>query len=200
MNLNAKYWNNRYLEGNIPWDAGQATKPLSEYFEKISDKNARILIPGAGNAHEAAYLFQLGFKNVVVCDWAEAPLQTFAEKYPDFPKKQLVCEDFFSLDEKYDYIVEQTFFCALSPDQRKAYVRQMFHLLKPKGILVGILFGIEFDRPGPPFGGSKEEYLELFGTHFEVLHMKDCENSIKPRMGSELFIELRKANSVDKRN
>ncbi|MEL6924496.1 MAG: hypothetical protein AAFO94_10655, partial [Bacteroidota bacterium] len=48
-----------------------------------------------------------------------------------------------------------------------------------------------------PFGGSKEEYLGYFRPYFEVLVFEPCHNSIKPRMGNELFGIFRKqaANS-----
>ncbi|MFN5665593.1 MAG: hypothetical protein ACK461_10475, partial [Bacteroidota bacterium] len=42
-----------------------------------TDLNQRILIPGAGNAYEAGYLFQIGFQNVYICDWSPEPLQQF---------------------------------------------------------------------------------------------------------------------------
>ncbi|PSR06177.1 MAG: SAM-dependent methyltransferase, partial [Bacteroidetes bacterium SW_10_40_5] len=42
------------------------------------------------------------------------------------------------------------------------------------------------------FGGSKEEYLEYFNPWFHVKTMEDAYNSIKPRIGSELFFILNK--------
>jgi len=56
------------------------------------------------------------------------------------------------------------------------------------------LFGIEFEKQGPPFGGSAEEYKELFEPYFRLDRMEPCYNSIAPRNGSELFIKLERKN------
>ena len=192
MDLNQSYWNNRYLDDNAPWDTGAATTPLATFFDQLADKNNRILIPGAGLAHEAAYLFENGFQNVFVCDWAEAALTQFSNNYPTFPKEQLICGDFFKVEPSFDLIVEQTFFCALPPTLRTAYVQKMSTLLTPKGILAGLFFAEEFDKPGPPFGGTKSAYTTLFSPYFDILEMELTPLSIKPRAGTELFFRMQK--------
>jgi len=60
-------------------------------------------------------------------------------------------------------------------------------LLSPKGKLVGLLFQFPLTESGPPFGGSKEEYLNLFSPYFEIKTLDVAYNSIKPRQGNELF-------------
>ena len=102
------------------------------------------------------------------------------------PDVQVICQDFFQHQGQYDYIIEQTFFCALHPSLRTSYVRQMLTLLKPHGILIGLLFKREFAQQGPPFGGNQEEYQQLI----------DSSNSIPQRQGNELFIELQKKAAV----
>lgn len=191
MNLDKDYWEQRWAEGQTGWDTRSATEPIRAYFDQVKNKNAKILIPGCGNAHEAIYLFEQGFKNVYICDWAVAPLKAFAEKVPNFPKEQLLCADFFELQEKdFDYIVEQTFFCALNPLLRAEYARKMRELLKPSAKLVGLLFSFPLTEQGPPFGGSKLAYLNYFNPHFEKVYIENCINSIKPRAGTEYFINI----------
>ncbi len=189
--LNKNYWNDRYRNRNIPWDAGAPTTPLTAFVDQLEDKSIVILIPGAGLAHEAAYLFQQGFYNSWVCDWAPEPLEQFHQNYPDFPKRQLLCHDFFDLTGHYDLLLEQTFFCALPPDQRPAYTKKAWELLQPGGMVAGLLFAQPFDQPGPPFGGTKAEYLGLFSPYFEVLEMEVSPLSIKPRAGRELFFRMK---------
>lgn len=65
----------------------------------------------------------------------------------------------------------------------------MYQLLKPGGKLVGVLFNRSFEG-GPPFGGSKSEYLSLFQNQFTVTSMEECYNSIAPRKNAELFVKL----------
>jgi thiopurine S-methyltransferase len=191
--LSKEYWQNRYHEHQIGWDAGKITTPIKEYFDTITDKSLKILIPGCGNAHEAAYLFQQGFTNLYLCDWAQAPLDDFAEEHPKFSKEHLICADFFFLEEKdFDYVVEQTFFCAIDPSLRPKYAQKMAEILKESGQLVGLLFGKELGMEGPPFGGDKAEYLSYFEPHFSTVKIEPCTNSIPPRLGSELFIEIQK--------
>jgi hypothetical protein len=62
----------------------------------------------------------------------------------------------------------------------------MHQLLKPAGKLVGVLFNREFEG-GPPFGGSKEEYKQLFSKHLHIKKMELCYNSIPQRKDAELF-------------
>ena len=61
-----EYWSKRYEEGQTGWDIGYPSTPIKTYIDQIKDKNLRILIPGAGNAYEAEYIFKEGFKNVFV--------------------------------------------------------------------------------------------------------------------------------------
>jgi methyl halide transferase len=93
-------------------------------------------------------------------------------------------------NDKYDLIVEQTFFCAINPGERKKYAEKIHNLLNPGGKLVGLLFNHEFGNDSPPYGGTKEEYLEYFKPFFQIKHFSTAYNSIKPRAGRELFINL----------
>lgn len=68
----------------------------------------------------------------------------------------------------------------------------MNELLAPKGKLVGLMFNVAFEKPGPPFGGGVEEYEKYFSQHFDFLQFDLAENSIPPRKGNEIFIELQK--------
>lgn len=196
--MDNQYWNERYLEGNIPWDAGVPTPPIKAYMEQLEDKGMRILVPGAGNAYEAEYLHKKGFTNVYVCDWAEKAIQLFRERVPDFPPDHTIVSDFFRLEPAYELVLEQTFFCALPPSMRRDYASKVSELLTTNGKLAGLLFK-ELPIPqGPPFGGNKAEYLDLFGQYFHELKIEDCYNSINPRMGNELFISITgKKNKVD---
>mgnify|MGYP005752371595 CR=1 FL=1 len=190
--FDAGYWQQRYTAHSTGWDTGSITPPLQNYFDQLNNKALRILIPGCGNAYEAEYLYRKGFENVFLVDIAPAPLQNFANRVPEFPKDHLLHQDFFELEGTYDLIVEQTFFCALDPALRPAYAKKMASMLAPGGKLMGLLFDTTFSNPGPPFGGTREEYKSYFAPYFNFLHFETAYNSIPPRQGSELFIELEK--------
>ena len=56
-----EFWTQRYEQNQTGWDIGEISRPLKEYIDQLEDKNLKILIPGAGNAYEAEYLFKQGF-------------------------------------------------------------------------------------------------------------------------------------------
>lgn len=154
-----EYWENRYSQKETPWDIGYASPALCSYFQKLQHKDLKILIPGGGNSHEAEWLWNNGFKNVWVIDISRTAIENFLRRFPDFPKSQALIADFFQLEEKYDIIVEQTFFCALNPNLRPDYVMKMKSLLRSKGKIMGLLFDFPLSEQGPPYGGSYEEYI-----------------------------------------
>jgi methyl halide transferase len=57
MNLDKDFWNNKYIENNTGWDLENVSPPIAAYFDQVENKALKILIPGAGNSHEAEYLF-----------------------------------------------------------------------------------------------------------------------------------------------
>lgn len=192
----AEFWQQRYEKDSIGWDMGEVSPPLKAYIDQLpaSAKDQAILVPGAGNAYEVGYLHEQVFTNVTLVDFALAPIEAFAKRYPDFPAEHLICADFFNLSPEqyqFDLVFEQTFFCAINPSRRDEYVQQMSALLKPDGKLIGLLFDKDFGRNEPPFAGTKEEYQQRFERHFKIDVMEPSYNSHPARQGSELFIQMR---------
>jgi methyl halide transferase len=189
--IDESYWTQRWEDGTSTWDLGEVSPPIKNYVDQIHDTNLSILIPGCGNGHEGNYLHQRGFRNVYLLDYSPIPLENFSQIHQDFPKEHLLCMDFFELDMKFDLILEQTFLSALDLPLRRKYAAKMKSLLKPNGKLAGIVFKSHFEKPGPPFGGTLEEYRKMFDPHFEILRLEDCMDSVGPRLGNELFLELK---------
>jgi SAM-dependent methyltransferase len=186
----ASFWRQRYAGGYTGWDLGAASPPLRTYIDQLTDPEMNILIPGAGNAHEAAYLHDRGFRQVHVLDLVDIPLQRLARLVPDFPAEHLIEGDFFAHQGSYELVLEQTFFCALDPARRADYARHMATLIRPGGRLVGIWFTFPL-RPGqasPPYGGSPEEYAPYFEPWFTPRHFARCYNSHPSREGQEWFM------------
>lgn len=193
--LDKTYWDNQYKTNTIGWDLGEVAPPIKIYIDNLQNKNAAILIPGCGNTYEAEYLLQQGFKNITVIDIAPTLVENLQEKFANNANIKVVLGDFFEHIGSYDYIIEQTFFCALPPTLRQQYVYKMHQLLNRNGVLVGLLFNRTFDV-SPPFGGSKSEYELLFKDAFHFNAIEDCKTSVAPRANTELFIELQKNNDV----
>ncbi len=192
--MNKQYWSNRYIQNTTGWDLGKVSPPIKVFVDKLINKKLKILIPGSGYGYEAEYLFLNGYLNTSVVDLAKEPLQNIKKRVANFPEKQLIEANFFNLskNQKFDLIIEQTFFCAINPKLREQYVKMCYSLLNNGGRIVGLLF---YDIPlkeDPPFGGDKFEYLKLFEPFFEILIFEKCMNSHSSRMGKEYWIEFTK--------
>ena len=185
------YWSNRYKEDRTGWDIGYVSTPLKEYIDQLINKDISVLIPGAGNAYEAIYLYEQGFKNVFIMDISDIPLNNFSKQNPDFPKENLLHQDFFEHEGKYDLILEQTFFCSFPPtdENRVNYAKKMKSLLNAKGKLVGLWFDVPLtgDMEKRPFGGDTEIYTQLLNPYFKNIKFVKAYNSIPDRAGKELF-------------
>ena len=185
--IDKSYWEEKYKKNKTGWDIGYISTPIKTYIDQLKNKNVSILIPGAGNSYEAEYLHLNGFSKTSVIDIAKQPLLNLHTRFPDFPEENLNHSNFFNHQNKYDLIIEQTFFCALHPSQREDYVNKMYNLLNEGGKLVGLFFDFKLTKEGPPFGGNIIEYIQLFYAKFEIKVLERCYNSIKPRDGRELF-------------
>jgi len=193
--IDGNYWNNQYQTNTTNWDLGQVSPALKQYIDSIQNKNSAILIPGCGNSYEAEYLLSHGFTNVTLIDIAPILVETLKNKFHNNPNITIILGDFFEHQGAYDIILEQTFFCALPPFLRQKYVWKMHQLLAQNGILAGLLFNRRFEA-GPPFGGSQEEYEQLFSKAFHVHQMAPTNLSVPSRLNTELFIEFSKNTEV----
>jgi methyl halide transferase len=186
--IDEKFWDERWKTQDIGWDIGYPSPVLIDFIDKIEDKNTSILIPGCGSAYEAEYLIEKGFTNVSLIEISETIYQSLKQKF-EGKNINIIHGDFFELNEKYDIILEQTFFCALAPYLRPRYVWKMHQLLNPNGKIQGLLFNKQFDNP-PPFGGTEIEYRTLFSQAFELEKIFTTDKSIEPRKGTELEISM----------
>jgi len=188
---NESFWNSSYMSGQTGWDIGKISTPVKEYIDQITDKSISILIPGCGNAYEAEYLSNIGFSNITLIDISDVLAKNLEFKFSGNENIRVKNMDFFDHNGSYDLIIEQTFFCAVDPSKRIEYSDKMRSLLSYNGKLAGILFDREFEKDGPPFGGSEAEYRRLFSKNFDIKVLEKCRNSIEQRIGSEVFINLK---------
>ena len=111
------------------------------------------------------------------------------ENFKDF-QTQLIHANFFDLNDTFDLIIEQTFFCAINPNLRANYAVKMKDLLNEKGKLVGVLFDAKLNKDHPPFGGNIKEYTTYFEPYFRMDVFTKCYNSFHNRQEMELFIKF----------
>jgi methyl halide transferase len=190
--LDDTYWSERYQQHQTGWDLHKASPPLKSYIDQLVRKDIRILIPGCGNAYEADYLLKMGFVDITLVDISHVLVEQLQTHFKGSPIK-VVHADFFEHKGTYDLILEQTFFCAIDPMLREDYAVKMKSLLAPCGKLAGVLFNTDFVG-GPPFGGNRDEYHDLFSQYFSIKTLENCYNSILPRQNRELFLIIEQHN------
>tara|TARA_B110000014_G_C20037533_1_gene539057 strand:- start:143 stop:751 length:609 start_codon:yes stop_codon:yes gene_type:complete len=191
------FWNNCYDKQNTGWDLGGITPVFKQWCDNL-DKKSKICVPGSGNGYDALYFSKKGHK-VLAVDFALEPIKRIeAEaKKNNLSIDTLMC-DFFSLDQKYynsfDYIIEYTFFCAISPNRRNEYRDTMHKLLSKSGKLVGLFFPLNKNKAegGPPFGVDLDEMISNFSEKFILSSSLKHPLSIKPRFNNEQYLEFSK--------
>ena len=192
MKLDKNYWDQLYINKTLGWDIGYISPPLKNYFDQLSNKNLKILIPGGGTGYEVEYLYNKGFKNTYYLDYSKYAINSFQKKSPSFPKANIISEDFFNHKGSYDLIIELAFFTSIDPENREQLANKIYELLNTGGKYVGLFFNHEFKLNKPPYGAMKETYLELIKDKFSVKTFEVAYNSIKPRAGRELFFIFEK--------
>ena len=82
---------------------------------------------------------------------------------------------FFDLnsEEKFDFVYDYTFLCALNPSIRSDWAKKMSELIKPGGELLTLMFPIrELESDIPPFKVSLQLYRDLLEpVGFECLQL-----------------------------
>ena len=192
--LNRDAWEKRYEEGDTPWNLSSPTPEFQLLLEekKLFQEKMEVLVPGAGHGHDAIALAKAGMQVTAVDIATQALDSLLASAFSEKTTVQCFRENFFDLpnqgyhQERYDRILEYTFFCAIAPNLRAAYVESAMKLLKPKGALIGLFFPTDGRSDGPPFAVTRKEVEALFSPHF-VLEISEPRRSVKPRMGKEFL-------------
>ena len=191
-----EYWENIYLSNDTGWDLGAATP----YLEKISDeiKKGKVIILGCGRGYDAVMLAKKGFE-VTAVDFSPSAIKfltNLAEQQGVLVK--IIQKDIFSLRDDFeghfDYVIEQTCFCAIDINRRSEYELLVSKLLKVKGQLIGLWFPIGKKNAdgGPPFGVSIKEIKLLFSNKWNIVNEEYSNLSIEKRRNREKIIIFEK--------
>lgn len=190
--MEASRWNERYQNGDIPWDVGSVTPALSAWVKEHPVKGKRIMVPGCGRGHDAHFLSKAG-ATVVGLDYAADALDHARAAYPKSSVKWLQADvTTMRFDKGFDLIWEYTCFCALLPTLRESYFERLRAALASGGCYMGLVFTkVVHDREGePPFFCEPEDFEGLLGRHFdrfEVTHA--TEKSLKERYPNETWFQ-----------
>jgi SAM-dependent methyltransferase len=191
---NADFWESRYRDRFMPWDAGKVPQALRAHAGRIKT-GARVLIPGCGSAYEAYYLIENGF-DVLAVDFSSAAVELAQRNLGCFADRVKLADYFESdLGGPYDLIYERAFLCALPPRAWGRYPVRAAELLRPGGELAGFFF-LKETAKGPPFGISAQALQALMNSRFELIEDKAVSDSLPVFEGAERWQVWRKRELI----
>ena len=192
----AEFWEACYETEMDNWDLGGPT-PV---FERLATEvpKGRICVIGCGRGYDAITFAKAGFE-VTAIDFAQTAVLASRENARKQEVEMTVLrEDFFDLPDElhgqFDYVLEYTCFCAISPERRFEYDRVIWQLLKPEGKLLALFFPLDknVDEGGPPWGVNISELHALFGLHWNLESEEMPKESIDPRVDREIMMIWKK--------
>ena len=208
QNLNKSYkenipqfWEDLYQTNYDKWDLKEAT-PI---FKKLATELplGRVCIIGCGRGYDAIEFAKKGFQ-VTAIDFAPSAISSLKNMANLIDVSlESIRKDLSELLPEYhnsfDYVLEQTCFCAIHPSRRKEYEIIVKGILKMGGHLVGLWFPLDKDlaEEGPPYGTSIEEVKSTFDSGWEIIKEEFSEYSIKPRKGREKLVVFKRIGSGD---
>ena len=192
----SQFWEDIYLENDTGWDL----KGVTPFFDSISNEliQGKVCILGCGRGYDAIMFAEKGF-DVTAVDFAPTPISELNKLA--IQKSVIITtvqDDIFSLVEKFpdtfDYVIEQTCFCAIDPNRRKEYEILVRTILKPGGKLVGLWFPLDKSQKegGPPFGTTIYEVKSIFNSGWKIEKENFPSQSVEPRKGREKLIIFKK--------
>ena len=193
----SQFWEDIYLENDTGWDL----KGVTPVFDSISNEliKGKVCIVGCGRGYDAIMFAKKGF-DVTAVDFAPTPI--FELNKLAIQKSvtiNTVQDDIFSLVGQYpdtfDYVIEQTCFCAIHPNRRKEYEKLVRSILKLGGKLVGLWYPLDKSQEegGPPWGTTIDEVKSTFNSGWEIEKEEFPSQSVQPRKGREKLIIFKKS-------
>jgi SAM-dependent methyltransferase len=169
-------WNDRYRDGNLPWDTGQPSSELHHVLKKHSIRPCRTLELGCGTGTNSIWLAQQGF-DVIAVDVAPLAVERAKQHARDaglkanFPVADVI--NLPDLGGPFEFFFDRGCYHAVRRDAPDKYAPAVARQLAP-GARGLVLAGNarEPHDPGPPVVTEDELRKEL-GTEFEILDLHE---------------------------
>src|SRR6266404_5817193 len=195
--MSQDYWERRYQSADMPWEKGEPSPGLVDFLAAQPElERGTVCVPGCGTGHDARSWARSGFR-AFGYDIAPSAVRLAGERTQAAGlSAQFEVADFLR-DEPpflFDWIFEHTLFCAIQPKERDDYVRAVLRWLKPEGQYLAVNYLIP-DKDGPPFGTTREELMQRFAPHFDLVQ-KWVPRSYPNRTDLELMLWWRKKSPV----
>ena len=158
----------------------------------------KLIILGCGRGHDAITFAKLNFE-VTAVDFAPSAIN-YLKKLCEQKnvKVNIIKNDIFLLDKSFnnyfDYVIEQTCYCAIDPKRRKEYEQLVFRILNSSGNLIGLWYPLDkpFKSGGPPWGISISNLKDIFKKKWKITEESFSELSVKKRKKREKLIIFEK--------
>lgn len=190
-----EFWDIRFREGRMPWDAGGVPHELAKYLAGASG-GGRALIPGCGAAYEVAAFHEAGYE-VIAIDFSPAAVAAAARALGPL-ERTVRLGDFFQYDFgiiRFDMIYERAFLCSLPRRSRPGYCARVSELLRPGGLLIGFFF-YDTNESGPPFALRRGELHDLLRGRFALEADAEVGGSVPVFAGRERWQQWRRLETA----
>jgi SAM-dependent methyltransferase len=188
-------WQKHYDEDDLKWDIGEVSPAIQWLWKENKLPQGKAIVPGCGQGHEVVYLAERGLQ-VTGVDFAEGAVKLLRHSLATKGLQgQVLQRNFFELEAEhdacYDLLLEQTFFCAILPEDRLKYVATAGRILKPGALLAGLFYETG-EEGGPPFNTTREDIVKIFSEEFAIEYLEKTAYSVEQRAEKELLALLRK--------
>lgn len=174
-------WNERYRDGNLPWDTGRPSSELQRVLNENSIAPCRALDIGCGTGSSSVWLAQQGF-DVTGLDVAPLAIERAKDraraagvqaKFLAADVLNLPDVNLSNLGEPFGFFFDRGCYHAVRRDAPNAYTPAVARLLSP-GARGLVLAGNarEPHDPGPPVVTEDEIRTEL-GQTFQILDLHE---------------------------
>jgi len=200
-------WDRAWQEHTTPWDYGRIQPPLAEALKAPAMRlpaNARILVPGCGRGYDAIAIASMLDCRAIGIDVSPAAIeaatvQLKASKTPSLGSVIFNTADFFTYTvpdiERFDLIYDYTFFCAIAPQLRDAWGKQVSKLTKAGAYLITLVYPMDGPREGgPPYSLNVDMYVDALGSQWIKVLDKAPDESSLDHIGRERLVIWRKTD------
>ena len=197
-----EFWEEIYQGGRAGWDLGGPTPTFIRLLQSDLISSGRMLVTCAGRGHDARAFARHGFQ-VDAVEFAPEPVRDMQALADPAAPVRIVQADLFTLshelDGQYDYVLEYTCYCAINPARRPDYADLIARVLKPRGILIALIFPTTPKPGGPPFYAPIDQVMDLFQSRgFKVLRQETPGDSVPQRKDSEELLIMQKQDEVSR--
>jgi SAM-dependent methyltransferase len=185
----AAFWDARYREAFMPWDAGGVPAALQRFL--AGEQPRAALLPGCGAGVRGARIRERGH-DVLAIDFSMLALERARTLLGDW-SRVLRQADFFAddLGAPFNIVYERAFLCALPRPHWARWAARLAEIVRPGGCVIGFFFRSDDER-GPPFGLRAGEIETLLAPAFDRVADAAVEDSIPVFAGRERWQEWRR--------